>query len=142
MAGQPERGLSSMRNASQVGYDDTGIHAIIGTFLTDQGLFKEAYVELEKMSLYPENMGVTNNNWGYYYYRTQNYENAIASFRKAIEFDSEKYVYYKNLAHALYKAGRKNEAALFFRKSLDIHQDQPEIEAFMRDNNLKYIPLK
>jgi tetratricopeptide (TPR) repeat protein len=122
-----------------IGYNDTGIHSAIAIFLINEGLFDEARGELEKAMVYNESLSIAHNNWGYYYYKTGNYNRAIESFNMSVKTDPGNDIYHKNLAYALFKSGRKKEAALSFQRSLSINEDQPEIMKFMKKHGLQRI---
>ena len=132
MLGRPAQGLSHIKSASRVGYNDTMIHSDIGVFLTDQGLFEEARLELEKALIHHEDLTGVYNNWGYYYYKLHDYNNAAIYYAKAIELDPQNCSYYNNLGLTLWDAGRKDEAALAFQKSLAIDSNQPKVESFLK----------
>ncbi len=136
MSGNPEFGLRFIQKASEIGYNDTGVHALIGTFLTDEGLFEEARRELVKAALYTQEEDIVHTNWGYYYYKTGNYPRAVASFRKALELNPGNYIYYNNLGYALSRAGRKRDALKAFEASLKIRREQPLLRKFMEEEGL------
>ncbi len=136
MTGNIDVGVQLMKTSSRIGYDDTGIHSAIGTFLTDLGLFQEARLELEKMSVYYEDLSVVHNNWGYFYHKKGDYQEAIKSFKKAVELKPGQISYYNNLGYSLYEANRKKEALETFQKSLRLKRNQNDIEKFIRENLL------
>jgi tetratricopeptide (TPR) repeat protein len=137
MAENPKQGFKYFRKASEVGYNDTGIHSALANFYSDHGLFEEARLELEKTLVYHTNMGVVHNNWGVYHYKRRAYEDAIKSFQKAIRLNPKSFRFYKNLGHSMYESGRREEAVQAFEASFAINENQPELEKFMRENGLK-----
>jgi tetratricopeptide (TPR) repeat protein len=136
MAGQPQLGLKETKWASQIAHDDTMIHSDIAVFLIDQGLLDEARPELERAIIYNEDLSGVYTNWGYYYYKLRDYDNAVASFRKALQLNPEKFDYYNNLGQALYQAGRNDEAAHAFQQSLAIRRHQPVVVRFLQESGL------
>ena len=130
-------GLRDLGIASSVGYDDRSVHSDIAIFLTDRGFFEEARKELEKALLYHNDFGGVLNNWGYYYYKTGDYEKAIASLYKAVQMNPDNYEYHNNLAFSLHRAGKREEARLVFHKSLIINENQPVIKEFMEKHGLQ-----
>jgi len=136
--GQKGLALKYIRNASLIGYDDTGIHSILASLLADEDLHDEARQELEKALIYHGDLGEAHNNWGVCYYKLGDFNRALASLRKAIKIDSGNYLYYKNLAHVLHDSGRKNEAITAFERSLEIKSDQQDVIEFMQEHGLKY----
>lgn len=132
MLGRPVQGLQHIESASRTGYNDAMIHSDIGVFLTDQELFEEARLELEKALIHHEDLTGVYNNWGYYYYKLHDYNNAAIYYAKAIELDPQNCTYYNNLGLTLWDAGRKDEAALAFQKSLAIDPNQPKLESFLK----------
>ena len=137
MAGNPEKGLEYLNKASQVGYDDLGIHAALAIFFLDRNLFEPARPELEKSLVYHTDPSVPQNNWGVYHFRRGEYQKSVEDFKAAIRIRPKVFSYYKNLGHALYKLGREKEAVRAFEKSLTIHGDQPDVEKFMEENGFK-----
>ena len=137
MAGDTEKGLAYLRKSSQTGYDDSGIHGAIAIFLLDQGLFDAARSELEKGQVHYTDPSVPQNDWGAYYYRRGEFEEAVKRFKKAIRMRPKVPTYYKNLGYALYQSGEKKEAVGAFEKSLALHRDQPDVEKFMKENGLQ-----
>ncbi|MBN2126720.1 MAG: DUF2723 domain-containing protein [Deltaproteobacteria bacterium] len=134
LTGDRDMGGRFLRSASRIGYDDTGIHALLVLFFSDQGLFTEARRELEIASRYHEDPGSVPNLWGYYHYRRGDFPKAIGSFRRAATLDPENPSYPRNLALALYKAGRRAEALQAFGRSLALNGDQPEIRRFIEEH--------
>jgi tetratricopeptide (TPR) repeat protein len=134
MTGNRELGLRYMRKASRIGYDDTAIHAAIGTFLTQEGMFDEARRELEKMSRYYDDLSIVHNNWGYFYHKKGDFDKAIQRFRKAIAEKPKRVAYYNNLGYSLYEAGKRAEALKTFETSLKIRKGQKDIERFIEEN--------
>lgn len=136
MIGQPTNGLQETTWASQIAYDDTMIHSEIALLLIDQGFLEEARSELEKALIYCDDLSGVHTNWGYYYYHLQDYNNAVVSFRKAIELNPDSFDYYNNLGLALYQAGRNEEAIMAFKQSLAINGNQPRVERFLQEHGL------
>jgi Flp pilus assembly protein TadD len=60
----------------------------------------------------------------------------VASFRKALQLNPEKFDYYNNLGQALYQAGRNDEAAHAFQQSLAIRRHQPAVVRFLQESGL------
>lgn len=134
MTGNRELGLRYMRRASRIGYDDTAVHSAIGTFLTREGLFEEARLELQKMSMYYDDLSIVHNNWGYFYHKKGEFEKAVQRFRKAVALKPKRFAYYNNLGFSLYEAGKKEEALRVFQKSLEIKKGQQDIQRFIREH--------
>jgi Flp pilus assembly protein TadD len=137
MLGAPKVGLEYLRLASQIGYNDDMIHSDIAVFLIDYGFFEEARLELEKALIYNDDLSGIHNNWGYYYYKSKNYKNAIASFRRAINLNPKNHAYLNNLGFSLLEVGRKKEALAAFQKSLAINGDQVKIQEIIKDHELQ-----
>jgi Flp pilus assembly protein TadD len=135
MSGQPDEGLRSMGQASRAGYDHPTIHSDMAVFLTDRGFFEQARFELEKALIYYEDLGGVYNNWGYYYHKIGDHDQAAGWYGKAIKLCPDNPGYYNNLGLALYQAGRKSEADVTFQKSLEIAPDQPKLKKFLKPNN-------
>ena len=134
MTGNKELGLRYMKRASRIGYDDTAVHSAIGTFLAREGLFEEARLELEKMSVHYDDLSIVHNNWGYFYHKKGEFEKAIQSFRKAIALKPLWFVYYNNIGFSLYEAGKREEALKTFQKSLKIRKGQQDIQRFIKEH--------
>jgi tetratricopeptide (TPR) repeat protein len=137
MAGKPKQGIEYLRKASQIGYNDSGIHSAMANFFTHRGFFEEARLELEKSLVYHTDLSVVRNNWGVYHYERGAYEEAIKSFQEAIKLRPRRFRYHKNLGYAMFKSGRRKQAVMAFEASLAIYGNQPEIDVFMRENGLK-----
>jgi Flp pilus assembly protein TadD len=134
--GQTTAGLTHMKRAREVGYNDNVIHSEMAVFLTDHGFFEEAKLSLERALLYHEDLSGVHNNWGYYYHKIGKYEEAVMSFRKAVDLKPERYGFLNNLAFALFEAGHREEASRVFQKSLSLKENQPEIRSFVKDKGL------
>ena len=137
MAKKDNDGLAYLRKASNVGFNDTGIHSMLAVFMMEEGFLEEARLELAKSRIYHTDLSVVHNNWGVYHYKRGAYAEAVKSFRQAIQIRRKNPLYYKNLGFALYRLGREKDAVLAFEKSLAINSDQTEIEDFMKENGLK-----
>jgi tetratricopeptide (TPR) repeat protein len=131
MAGDRRGGCKYLRRAASVGYDDSGIHVLVALGFADEGFFEEAREEIEKAAIYQEDPGVIQNAWGYYFYKKTDYDKAIVAFRKATESNPHQAQYYKNLAMALYREGRLDEAMASSRMSLKLEGDQPDLIEMM-----------
>jgi Flp pilus assembly protein TadD len=107
----------------------------MAVFLTDHGFLEQARFELEKALIYYEDLSGVYNNWGYYYHKIGDYDQAAAWYGKAIELRPDNQGYYNNRGLALYQAGRKSEADVTFQKSLEIAPDQPKLKKFLKPNN-------
>jgi Flp pilus assembly protein TadD len=83
-----------------------------------------------------EDLSGVYNNWGYYYHRKGDYQQAAASFEKAAELKPDRFAYYNNLGYAFYELGDRKASEQAFRKSLAIHGNQPDVEKFMKENIL------
>jgi tetratricopeptide (TPR) repeat protein len=136
LSGQTSAGLSHMKRARDVGYNDNVIHSEMAVFLTDHGFFDEARLSLERALLYHEDLSGVHNNWGYYYHKIGKHGEAAKSFRAAVNLKPERYGFLNNLAFALFEAGHREEAAHAFQRSLSLKESQPEIRRFMRDKGL------
>jgi tetratricopeptide (TPR) repeat protein len=136
LSGQTSAGLTYMKRARDMGYNDNVIHSEMAVFLTDYGFYEEARLSLERALLYHEDLSGVHNNWGYYYHKIGKYEDAVKSFRKAVELKPERYGFLNNLAFALFEAGHKAEASHVFQKSLSLKENQPQIRNFMKDKGL------
>ena len=130
------RGLASVKRASRIGYDDSGVHSMAAIVLIHHGLMEEAREELEKVSMDLRRPGVSHNNWGLYYYQTGNLPKAIDAFKKAIDCQRDHPLYHKNLGLALLESGDREEAALYLRNSLIINPNQEDLVEFMREQGL------
>ncbi len=142
MSGQPHEGLKFMRQASRVGYSHPTIHSDMAVFLTDRSFFEQARVELEKALIYYEDLSGVYNNWGYYYNKLCDYDQAVGWYGKAIELRPDSQGYYNNLGLALYHAGRYGEANVAFQTSLGIAPNQPELKRFLKTKKITSEPLR
>jgi Tfp pilus assembly protein PilF len=136
MAGHRDEGLKSMELASRVGYDHPAIHSDMAVFLTDRSFFEQARLELEKALTYYEDLSGVYNNWGYYYHKLGDYDEAAVWYAKAIELCPDNQGYYNNLGLALYHGGKKSEAQFAFQKSLDMAPDQPKLKRFLKSDKI------
>jgi tetratricopeptide (TPR) repeat protein len=136
MASHRNEGLESMELASRVGYDHPAIHSDMAVFLTDHSFFEQARLELEKALIYYEDLSGVYNNWGYYYHKLGDYDEAAVWYAKAIELCPDNQGYYNNLGLALYHGGRKSEARIAFQKSLDVAPDQPKLKRFLKSDKI------
>jgi tetratricopeptide (TPR) repeat protein len=142
MAGDRSAGFKYLGRASSMGYDDYGIHVLVALGFADEGFFEEAREEIEKAAVYLKDTGIIQNTWGCYFYRKADYEKAIVAFRKAAEYSPGQARYHKNLAMALYRAGRKDEAALSSQRSLELDRDEPDLIEMMRQYGQQQLPKK
>jgi hypothetical protein len=140
VSGEPSLGLKYMRLASEVGYNDELLYSDMGVFLMDHGFLDEARGSLEKALMHHEDLSAVHNNWGYYYHKIGDHENAVNSFRKATDLKPNRFGFLNNLAFALFEAGRKEEASRVFERSLSLNENQPEIRKFMKDKGLVQSP--
>jgi Tfp pilus assembly protein PilF len=122
--GDPKSGLRTIQEASQLGHDDAGVQCGAAIFFSDQGLFDLAQEHLAKAPVTQRNVAVLHNNWGCLYYKKGDYERAVDAFRKAVEKSPENAVYSKNLALALARAGKQDEAAQGMKGALELLPDQ------------------
>ena len=136
MASHHNEGLKSMELASRVGYDHPAIHSDMAVFLIDHSFFEQARLELEKALIYYEDLSGVYNNWGYYYHKLGDYDEAAVWYAKAIELCPDNQGYYNNLGLALYHGGRKSEAHVAFQKSLDMAPDQPKLKRFLKSDKI------
>jgi tetratricopeptide (TPR) repeat protein len=114
--GDHKRGLRTIEEASQLGYDDAGILCEAAIFFSDQGLFGLAQDHLARAPVNRQNAAVIENNWGCFYYKKGDYEKAVEAFGKALKQSPESLAYRRNLAVALSGAGRKEEAARLMKE--------------------------
>ncbi len=77
LSGQTLAGLTHVKRARDVGYNDNVIHSEMAVFLTDHGFFEEARLSLERALLYHEDLSGVHNNWGYYYHKIGKHEEAV-----------------------------------------------------------------
>jgi Flp pilus assembly protein TadD len=110
-SGKIEAGQRVVAEASEIAFDDYGVHLAASTILIDENLLDAARSELEKASLYRGNDAIINNDWGCYYFKRGDPDRAVEFFGKAIKIGGPRPVFEKNLKLALDKAGRKTEAA-------------------------------
>ena len=75
---------------------------------------------------------MTENSWGYYYFKKGEYEKAVAAFQEAAEQHSGSPSYWRNLGHALYMSGKKQGAEKAFSRSLDLDPNQVDVRDFMQ----------
>jgi type IV pilus assembly protein PilF len=108
----------------------------MAVFLTDRSFFEQARLELEKALTYSEDLSGVYNNWGYYYHKLGNYDEAAVWYAKAIELCPDNQGYYNNLGLALYHGGKKSEAQFAFQKSLDMAPDQPKLKRFLKSDKI------
>lgn len=125
--GFPEKGLESMRRASNIGYDDEMIHSDLGVFFTQRGFFEDAAHELELALLHADDASVAYNNFGYYYDAVGEYDKSVASFQRAVELSPRNHVYLNNLGFEFLKAGKRDQALAALKRSLELAADQPAI---------------
>ena len=136
LSGNPSYGLERLKLAAEIGYNDTLIHSEMAVFLTDQGFLEEARQALEKAMMYHEDLSGIYNNWGYYYHRKGDYQNAAASFKNAVELKPDQFGYYNNFGYALYELGDREGSKLAFKKSLAINVNQLDVQRFVKSNLL------
>jgi Tfp pilus assembly protein PilF len=140
MSGDTSDGLKHVRDASRIGHDDYAVHLMVAIFLADMGLLDEAHIELERTGLDLRKSSAIRSNWGYYYYKKGDYAKAVEAFQKAAEHRSDNFFYWKNLAHAYYMSGEKDEAENAFNRSLALNQNQADVREFMETHGLKTSP--
>jgi tetratricopeptide (TPR) repeat protein len=109
--GNIEAGQRVVAEASEIAFDDYGVHLAASTILIDENLLDAAKSEIEKASLYRGDEAIINNDWGCYYFKRGDTERAVKFFGKAIKIGGPRPVFENNLKLALDKAGRKTEAA-------------------------------
>ena len=122
--GNAESGLGYIRQASQQGSDDAVIQCGAAVFFSDHGSFDLAREYLLKAPVNQRNVAVIQNNWGYFYYKKGDYDRAVGAFKKAVEWSPENEMYCKNLALALARAGKEEEAARAMKGALERSPDQ------------------
>ena len=136
MGGGKLPGRELMLRASRMGRDDPGILSMIGITLAEEGFYEEGKQELEKAALQQRDRSITENNWGCFYQKKKEHEQAVKFFDRAIQLKPQEVTYRKNLGFALYDLGRSQEAAHALQRSLEIKADQPQILEFMRKRGL------
>jgi len=107
-SGNRNAGLQSIQEASKIGFDDSGVHLVAASILMNEDLWDMAREELSRASsLFRGGSALLDNNWGCYYFRLKDYDEAIRFFRKAMEQSPTTAMYHRNLALALKEAGRE-----------------------------------
>jgi hypothetical protein len=137
MLGGIEPGLRRLKLASEIGYNSGPTHSYLSLLLSDFGFFEEAKLELEKSLIYTQNPAGVYINWGYYYSKRSDLNNAVESIKKALDIEPNNTLYFNYLGSILLEAGRKDEAIKVFRKSLSIKDDQENIKKLLRENVIK-----
>jgi tetratricopeptide (TPR) repeat protein len=137
MLGGIEPGLRRLKLASETGYNSASTHSYLSLLLSDFGYFDEAKLELEKSHIYSQNLASVYTDWGYYYSKRGDIDNAIDSIKKAIEIDPDNTLYYNYLGSILLEDGQKDEAIKVFRKSLSIKDNQEGIKKILQKNVLQ-----
>ncbi len=68
-----------------------------------------------------------------------NFVKSIELYNKAIEYDKDSYIYYRDLgiAHTIFN--QEEKAVLYFKKSLEINENQPEIIKMLNNLNSNYL---
>ena len=111
-SGNPNGGLQSIQEASNIGFDDSGVHLAAASILMNENLWGEAREELDRAStLFRGGSALLDNNWGCYYFRLKDFDGAIRFFRKSADASPMTAMYHRNLALALKEAGMDIEAA-------------------------------
>ena len=139
MLGGIKAGLKRLKLAAQVGYDDDLIHTELSSLYVDYGFFKEARMELEKSLIYCQDLAGVYNNWGYYYSKRGDFNNAINYISKAVEKDPSNITYCNNLGFIFLNAGREKSAIEAFKKSLSINGKQENIKKILKENDVNSI---
>jgi tetratricopeptide (TPR) repeat protein len=132
--GHTKVGLTNLKLAAEIGFNDTLIHSETAVFLTNHGFFEEARQALERALVYNEDLSAVYNNWGYYHHRMGDLRSAVASFKKAAELKPDRFASYNNLGFALYELGDKKSSEEALRRSLAIHENQPSIKRFIQEH--------
>ncbi len=127
-----ELGLKRLALASEEGYNDEIIHVKLALLYTDIGIFNLAEQELEKALLYCDDTAMVYNNWGYYYSKKGDIDNAVLSIRKAVELNPNKTAYYNNLGSILIEKGNVDEAVKVLKKSISIDSNQEHQKEIVR----------
>jgi len=138
--GDKTSGYKYLERASTIGYDDPGIHALIASSLAHEGYLKEAREEVIINARYQTDASAVRNTWGCYYYDMGDYTEAAAAFREATRLRPNEALYYKNLAMALIKANKLEEAAHHIRKSLELNREQPDLTKVIEEYSLDDFP--
>lgn len=110
-----------------------------GAILAQQGKYDEAITQYrEALKRDPKNHVAYNllgmayrfkfNQLGAEKYR----EKEIESFEKAIQYEPDFWVAYKNLAATLYYSGKKNDAVPYLKKALELQPNDPEKEVLLK----------
>ncbi len=126
-------GYEYLRRASNIGYDDTGIHALIASSLAREGYLEKAREEVILNARYQTDASAVQNTWGCYYYNIREYAEAEAAFRAATRMRPNEALYHKNLAMALVKENKRGEALGHIRNSLELNEDQPDLVKLMEE---------
>jgi len=137
MLGGIEPGLRRLRLASEIAYNSSATHRYLSLLLSDFGFFDDAKLELEKSFIYSRDLAGVYTNWGYYYSKLGDLNNAVDSIKKALDIDPDNTLYYNYLGSILLEAGQKDEAVEVFRKSLSIKDNQEGIKKILQENDLK-----
>jgi eukaryotic-like serine/threonine-protein kinase len=97
--------------------------------------YRDAIEHLKtSLSIAPSPNG--HNNLGTVYYYTGLYDEAAAEFRNAAEGASSNYMYWGNLADAHRWAGREDEAAVNYRKAIDLLKADPHVNPALQHATL------
>jgi hypothetical protein len=110
-SGNSTAGLQSVVEAGKIGFDDAGVHLIAASILMNEDLLDKSREALDKASsMFPMGSAVLDNNWGCYFFRRKDYDEAVRFFRKAAQTSPSTAIYHRNLALALKNSGRDLEA--------------------------------
>ncbi len=102
-------------------------HANLGSALTMAGDFEAGKIVFEE-SLAIKESRAAYSNLGVIYYYIGEFENSVATLRKAVELSPKEAVRWLNLADALFFSGQREEAATAFRRAADLAESRVAVD--------------
>ncbi len=126
--GRPVQAADAYRQVAFLAPNNFQVRTNLGSALMMAGRFEEGSRAFEQ-SLAIEESDSAWSNLGVTYYYLGDFDNSVAANQKAVELIPEQPINWLNLADALVHAGKSDEAADAFRKSIELAQRRVEIDA-------------
>ena len=137
--GRPIDGQAEIQAAIDLDKNNPDYHHNLGIALAQQGQFEDAIAAYKKALNFPTytTPEVAYYNMGEAYIRLRKSQEAVESFRAAIQLEPVMVAAYYGLGLALSQAGRRDEAKAAFRQARDIDPASPFTE--LAKNALKQL---
>jgi serine/threonine protein kinase/tetratricopeptide (TPR) repeat protein/TolB-like protein len=121
-----EKALRMFQKVTELAPENYAGYVNLGGTYNDSGRFLEAIAPLKKsIALRPTYGGYSN--LGTSYFGLQKMDEAAAAYDQAVKLDPQQYVTWANLGAAQYYGGAKPQAAVSYRKAIDLAAEELKV---------------